>query len=250
VAKTSGLGDRIFVAGYNLSGDINAVDKISGGPAALDFTGIDKSAMERLGGLRDGGIDATSFFNPGSDQAHDRFSALPTTDQIVTYCRGTTLGNAAASCVSKQIGYDGKRGNDGSFTLSVSAQANGYGVEWGDQLTAGIRTDTTATDGASVDYGATIATTSFGLQMYVHLFAFTGTSVTITIESSTDDAVGDAFATVTGATTGALTAVGATRVATATNIDVERYLRVATTGTFSDAQFSVQVVRNLAAPVF
>ena len=40
------------------------------------------------------------------------------------------------------------------------------------------------------------------------------------------------------------------RVATATNASVERYLRVVTTGTFSDAQFSVQVVRNLATPTF
>lgn len=250
MAKTSGLGDNLYVAGYNLSGDINAIDKISGGPAALDMTGIDKSAIERVGGLRDGGIDATAFFNPSTGQAHERFSALPTADTIITYCRGTTLGNGAASCVAKQIGYDGKRGNDGSLTFSVSAQANGYGVEWGEQLTAGIRNDTTATNGSSLDYGATIGTTAFGLQMYVHLFAFTGTSVTIKIQSSTDDGGGDAFADITGATTGALTTVGATRVATATNASVERYLRVVTTGTFSVANFSCQVVRNLATPTF
>lgn len=250
MAKQSGLGDRLFVAGYNLSGDIQAIDNVGGGPAALDFTGIDKSAVERVGGLRDGRIEATAFFNDAAAAAHPRFSALPTTDQIVTYCRGTTLGNPAASCVGKQIGYDGKRGADGSFTFSVSAQANGYGVEWGEQLTAGIRQDTSATNGSSLDYGAAIGTTAFGLQMYVHLFAFTGTSVTIKIQSSTDDGGGDAFADITAATTGALSAIGATRVATATNASVERYLRVVTTGTFSVADFSVQVVRNLATPTF
>lgn len=238
------------MAGYNLSGDISAMDNVGGGPAVLDSTGIDKSANERMGGVRDGRIEFTSFFNPSTGQAHERFSALPSTDQIVTYCRGTTLGNAAASCVAKQIGYDGKRAADGGFTFSVSAQANGFGVEWGEQLTAGIRTDTSATNGSSVDYGATVGTTNFGLQMYVHLFAFTGTSVTIKVQSSTDDGGGDAFADITGATSGALTTIGATRVATGTTAAVERYLRVVTTGTFTVANFSLHVVRNLATPTF
>jgi hypothetical protein len=250
MAKGSGLGDRLFVAGYNLSGDVGAVDTVGGGPALLEATGIDKSGMERIPGLRDGRIEFTSYFNAAVGAAHERFSALPTADQIVTYCRGTTLGNPSASCVAKQIGYDGKRSADGALTLTVAAQSNAFGVEWGEQLTAGTRTDTTATNGSSYDYGATIATTNFGLQMYVHLFAFTGTSVTIKVQSSTDDGGGDAFADVTGATTGALTTVGATRVATGTTAAVERYLRVATTGTFTDAQFSVMVVRNLATPVF
>ena len=31
---------------------------------------------------------------------------------------------------------------DGSLTAAVSALGNGYGLEWGEQLTAGLRTDT------------------------------------------------------------------------------------------------------------
>lgn len=250
MAKQTGLGDNLYVDGIDISGDIQSLNNVSGGPMLLDVTGIDKSGYERLGGLRNGNLDAVCFFNKATSRAHPTLKTLPTTDRILTYARGTSLGSPAAAMVAKQIGYDPTRAADGSFTFAVNAQSNGYGIEWGEQLTAGKRTDTAATNGTGVDYGATIGTTAFGLQMYVHLFSFTGTSVTIKVQESSDNGGGDAFADVTGATTGALTTVQALRVATGAAVSVERYLRVVTTGTFSSAIFSVTVVKNLTATVF
>jgi len=248
VAKQSGLGDNLYVAGYDLSGDISALGRIGGGPTALDVTGIDKSAFERIGGLRDGSLEFASYFNDAAGQAHPRLSTLPTTDVSITYCRGTTLGNPAAAIVAKQINYDGTRGDDGAFTFAVQAQANGYGLEWGRQLTAGKRTDTTATNGSSVDFGT--GSTAFGLQAYLHVFAFTGTSVTVTIQESSDDGAGDAWAAVTGGAFTAATGVTSERIATSASQTVERYLRVVTSGTFSNAVFAVTVVRNDTAIAF
>lgn len=250
MSKTSGLGQRLLWAAVDVSGDIGSIDGIHGGPALLDVTGIDKSAMERIGGLRDGGLEFTSYFNPSAGAAHPTFSALPTVDVVVSYLTGTTLGVPAAGLVAKQIDYAPKRGSDGSFTMSISAEADGFGLEWGVNGTAGLRTDAAATNGASVDAGVLVGTTAFGLQLYVQLVAFTGTSVTIKVQSSTDDAVGDPYSDVTGATTGALSAAGAVRIATASNASVERYLRVVTTGTFSNAQFHVAIMRNLTATAF
>lgn len=250
MSKTSGLGQRLFVAGIDLSGDIGSIDSCSSPRAVLDVTGIDKSAMERIHGGKDGALEYTAFFNPATGASHDTFSALPTSDVHEMWCTGTAIGDPAACMVAKQIGYDGTRADDGAFTFKIASQANGYGLEWGRLLTAGIRTDSTATNGTSYDYGATVGTTAFGLQLYVHLFAFTGTSVTVKVQSSTDNGGGDAFADITGATTGALTTAGAARVATASNASVERYLRIVTTGTFSNAQFAVAVVRNELTPVF
>lgn len=250
MAKTSGLGDNCLVDGYDLSGDIGSLSRIGGGPAALEVTGINKSAIERVGGIRDGAIDFSSWFNPSAAQEHPVLSALPTANRIVTYLRGTTLGNGAASCVAKQINYDGSRGTDGSFTLAVGAQANGYGVEWGDQLTAGLRTDTAATDGTGVDG---LAASAFGLQAYLHVTAFTGTDVTIKLQESSDNGAGDAFADVVGGGfTQVTSAPGAQRIATAATLAVERYLRVVTTtvGGVTSVTFSVMVVRNLTAVVF
>lgn len=248
MAKQSGLGDALFIAGYDLSGDINALGNIGGGPATLETTGIDKSAMERIGGVRDGRLQMTSYFNPATDRSHLRLSTLPTSDVIAAYFRGTALGGPSANIVAKQIGYDGTRGDDGSFTFTVEAQANSYGLEWGRSMTAGKRTDTTATNGSSVDLGT--GSTAFGLQAYLHVFAFTGTSVTVKLQESSDNGAGDAWADVAGGAFTAATGVTSERIATSGSQTVERYLRVVTTGTFTSAVFAVSVIRNDVATSF
>lgn len=245
MAKTSGLGDNFYIHGYDISGDVNSIS-VSGGPAALNTTGIDKSANERIGGLRTGGMTGTAFFNPDTDRAHPRLSSLPMTDVHGAYFRGTTLGNPAACQVSKQVNYDGTRGDDGAFTFAFDLQCNGFGVEWGRSLTAGVRTDTAATDGASID---TTGSAAFGAQAYLQVMVFTGTDATITIEDSADDAT---FAAVTGlAFTEITTGPGAERIATANDATVRRYLRVATstTGGFTELSFAVVVVKNEIAGV-
>lgn len=250
MAKQSGLGDRLLVGGYDLSGDTSEIGRIAGGPAALDMTGIDKSAMERIGGERDGGIDWKSFFNKATDHQHLRLSPLPRTDTIVTYLRGTTLGNAAAALNAKQVNYDGNRGNDGAFMFDINAIGNLYGLEWCKQVTAGLRTDTGATNGTGVDFGT--GSTAFGAQAYLQVTAFSGTDVTIKLQESSDNGSGDAFADVTGGSFGAITAVGAARLETARALTVERYLRVVTTtsGGFTSVTFSVVVARNDTSVVF
>lgn len=246
MAKQSGLGDNAYVDGYDLSGDVLALGRVGGGPAASDVTGIKRSGYERIGLLRDGAIDFTVAFNDatttGAEGAHTVLKALPTTDRQVTYCRGTALGSPAASLLSKQINYDGNRGTDGSFLLQVNSQANGYGLEWGEQLTAGLRTDTTATNGTGIDYGA--VSTLFGWTAYLHVIAFTGTSVTVTVQDSADNAT---YASLTGGAFVAATAIGAQRITGTSTATVRRYVRVITTGTFSNAVFSVNFVRYLTA---
>ncbi|HEY5986049.1 MAG TPA: hypothetical protein VIV12_06630 [Streptosporangiaceae bacterium] len=245
--KSSGLGDALFAAGYDLSGDINSLGRIGGGPSTLDVTGIDKAAFERLGGRRDGGIEFVAYFNPDAGQAHPRLSSLPTTDVLLTYCRGTTLGAPAAALVGKQVDYAGTRTDEGALTFAVQTQANGYGLEWGDQLTAGKRTDSTATSPATGVDLVTVST-AFGWQAYLHVFAFTGTSVTVTLQDSADNS---AFTSLAGGSFTAATGVTSQRLQSATRTDVvRRYLRAITTGTFSNAVFSVMFTRNETSVLF
>jgi hypothetical protein len=250
MAKQAGMGDNLWVAGRNVSGDIGSLSRIGGGPAALVTTGIDKSAHERLGGLRDGGLEFTSFFNDATNQAFDLFSDLPTTDVIGSYLRGTTLGNWAASVVAKQANYDGTRNQDGSLTFATSLMPNGYGLEWGKQLTAGMRTDTGAASGTGVDFGAGA---SFGLQAWLHVLSFSGTDVTVKIQESSDNS-GDAYADVVGGGFTQITGSAplAQRIQTARNLAVERYLRVTTvtTGGFTDLKFVVIATLNATEVLF
>jgi hypothetical protein len=246
MAKVSGLGDNLYVGGYNLSGDIGSVDKISTSLASFDMTGIDKFAMERIAGLREGDISFTAFFNPASNQEHPVLSALPTGDVVVTYARGTTLGNAAACLVAKQLNYDGKRGDSGELKFNVDTKSNGYGLEWGVQLTAGLRTDTVATNGSSYDTGGSL---SFGGQAYLQVIGFSGTDVTIKIQDSANNS---AFTDVSGLSFTAVTAAPFTqRLAIANTATIRQYVRAVTTTSagFTSATFSVVLNKNKIAGV-
>lgn len=181
MAKTNGLGMQYYVGGYDLGDDTREFSEIGGGPAALDYTPVTKSAMVRLGGQRDGRMSWTSFFNPSANQSHDVLSALPTTDQIVTACFGTAIGSPAACVNGKQINYDPTRAQDGMLTAAVNNQGNGYGLEWGDLLTAAARTDTAATNGTGH---------AFPGSAYIQLPGTSGNTAT-TPDAAALDIVGD-----------------------------------------------------------
>lgn len=239
MAKESGLGAQLYLDQYDLSNDTNSVGRISKSISLLDFTGIDKSAAERKAGQLDGGIDVVTYFNPTN--AHAAYSPLPRTDRLISYWHRATIGTPVASMIGKQVGYDPSRGADGTLTATVNALSNDYWVDWGYGLTDGKRTDTTATNGTGVDYGASYA---YGLQAYLHVFAFTGTDVTITIEESSDNGSSDTFASVTGGAFSTVTGTTKERIQTARDQTIERYLRVVTTGTFTSVTFAVSVTVN------
>lgn len=240
------MGDNLWIDGLDVSGDIGSLGVIGCPLATQDTTPINMSGVRRIGLLHDGRIDYTAFWNrgPAADTAHSVHKTLPRTDRALQYCRGTTLGAPAASMVGKQIGYDGNREQSGAFTLAVSALANEFGLEWGVQLTAGKLTQGAAANGSSYDTG--VVSTAHGWAMHLHVFEFTGTSVTVKVQDSADNS---AWADITGATFVAATAVGAQRVSAGptSTATVRRYLRIVSTGTFSNAVFGVNFVRHEAA---
>lgn len=244
--KSTGIGDNLYVGGYDLSNDTTALSKISASIAMLDVTGINKGAHERIFGLRDGAIDVTTAFNPAANQQHVVLSALPRTDTQLMWTRGTAIGNAAACMASKQVDYNPTRGTDGALSTSVSTQANGFALEFCEQLTAGLRTDTAATNGTAWDYAAS---TSFGFQAYLQVTGFTGTDVTVKLQDSADnttfaDIASGAFAQTTAAHTFQRIAVGGTAT-------VRRYVRAVTvtSGGFTSVTFAVTFVKNVVAVV-
>jgi hypothetical protein len=246
LGKSSGIGDNFYIGGYDLSGDVSSLSSISGSMAPIDVTAIKQSANSRIGGVRTGDMQFSSFFqtNDGTGQGfeHEALSTLPRGDVIASYFRGTTLLNPCASMKAIQLNYDPTRDNAGNLTMAVECQSDGFGLEWGVMLTAGLRTDTTATTGAFADDNG--AATAFGGQAYWQLVSFTGTSVTININHCATS--GGSYTSLL--TSGAQTAIGAGRLATANNATtVNRYLEVTTVGTFTSAVFAVHWTRNLLA---
>ena len=248
MSKQGALGARFAVGTGLISGDIGSVSRIACPHNVFNVTGIDKSAMETVTTIRDGMIDFAPFFNDTAGAAHPVLSALPTTDVLTTFAVSNTIGAAAACLLGKQTNYDGNRPADGSITFANNHIGNGFGLEWGRVASAGVTTSTGAENLASYDWGT--GSTSFGLQAYLHVFAFTGTSCTITIEESSDDGGGDAFTSVTGGAFTAATGATTERIATANNLTVERYLRLALTGTYSNIQFLCVINRNQTTTSF
>lgn len=239
--KQSGLGARFVLGGYDLSGDVSALDTVGGGPALGDVTGIDKYAHERIGLLRDGSMSFTSFWN--DENSVPVLDSLPTSDVIgMFFVPPQAIGSPAACCNAKQVDYDPTRANSGELTMKTELQANGYGLEWCRLLTAGLRTDTSAANGAAYDNGAA---SDFGAQAYLQVTAFTGTSVTVTVEHSADNSTWAALMTFTAVTA----APADQRVKVSNTATVDRYLRVSTSGTFTSATFAVAVAVNEVAGV-
>lgn len=244
MAKQNGLGDQFYWAGYDLSGDVGSLGAIGGGPAALDVTAINKSGFERLGGKRDGRIEFSTWFNPSANQEHAVFKTLPYLSQYAWYGRGSAIGSPMAALLGKQIDYAPTRADDGALSAALSTQADGFGLEWGEQLTPGIRTDTAATNGTGLDG---LAATTFGGQAYLQVFGVTGTSVTVTIQDSADNA---SFANIAGGGAFLAATPGRSAQRIAITGTIRRYVRAITTGTFTNAQFAVGFVRNQTATVF
>lgn len=246
MAKQAGLGDNLYVGGYDLSGDIGSVQTIEASQVTNVVTGIDKSANERIGMLRDGKIAFNNFFNDAASAAHPVLKALQAqADVHAMYARGTTLGNYAAGLIAKQLNYNLARGADASLLGSVELQASaGYALEWGRLLTAGIRTDTAATEGDGYNFGAA---GTLGLIAYLQVFDVTLVDATITIQESSDDAAGDPYAAVVGGAFAYASGdhVGE-RIATSAVQAVEKWLRVKTTtsGGITSLPFAVLAIIN------
>lgn len=245
MAKQGGLGARFLAGGSNISGDVNAIDSISGTIGLLDGTDITQSAKARLFGVRDGSMAFTVFMDTAL--SHAQLSGLSRADtQLMALLPSLAVGGAAACLNAKQVGYDPTRGADGSLLLKVDGQGNAFGLEWAVALTAGLRTDSSATNGASLDNAAS---TAFGAQAYLQVTSFSGTDVTVKIQDSADNS---SFADVTGLTFTQVTAAPAfQRLATSNSATIRRYLRAVTvtTGGFTSATFAVAINRNSVAGV-
>ncbi len=243
MAKQSGLGDQLFVGGVDIGADISSIGSLSTPRGTLPATGITQSGTARMLSTRDASAEFTTYFNPSTSQEHLTLSPLPRTDTHLMYLRGQGLGNQAFCMVGKQIDYNPTRGDDGSLTFAVNAQSNGYGADWCVQLTAGKQTHASGASTTAVDLGT--GSKSFGFQAYLQVFSVGSGTATVTLEESSDNGVGDPFAAITGGAFTNVTASTSERIqSTSSTLTVERYVRVTTSGVFTNLVFAVGFNRN------
>lgn len=241
MSKQSGLGDQLFIGGLDVGADINSISSLSTPRETLPSTGITASANERMFGKRDGMAEFTSYFNDASGRVHEALKTLPTTDVHVMYLRGAGVGSEAFCIVGKEVSYDPNRGDDGSLLFSTSVPGSAYGADWSKQLTAGKVTHASATNGTSID---TTSSLSFGFQAYLQVFSIGSGTATVTIEDSADNV---SFAAVTSGAFTNVTAATTERIQSSSDTGtVRRYVRVATSGVFTNLVFAVAINKNEA----
>ena len=251
MSKISGLGQQMYIGGYDISGDTGAINNASSPVSLLDVTGIDKSAFERIIGTRTGLLSFMAFFNDATDAAHDALSGLPTADVLVLWMMSSTRGDPCAALTCKQVGYDGNRSADGSLTFQVDCQGTaGLFLEWGELLVA-KKTHSSATDETGSNFGSQ---TTAGAVGFLQHFGAADPIPTGTIEYDIEDS-SDSTNGVDGAWANLLAfsnvatpwAEIAERVAV--NGTVEKWTRASTNGTFTNADFAMGLRRRVALEV-
>lgn len=244
MSVSSVLGGRAFLDGFTLGDNIAQLTEMSWSAAQLDKGTIEHRAAARLDGLKDGRMAVVAHYDTATGKSRDVLSDFPvsTANRLLTWAHRPTLGAATISCLGRQTNLDTRLNQDGDLLLDAAIAGNGFGVEGGHLLTAGLH----PSEGAESLTGINDvdAATDWGLQAYLHVVNFTGTSVTVTIQDSDDNGSGDAYAAVPGAAFAAATAPGFQRIQTSRTENVKEWLRVVLTGTYTVADLVVAVVPN------
>jgi len=241
MAKVNGLNVRLYVEGYDLSGDANALSGLGYTNELLDVTTLDVSARKRIVGIVDGEISVDAFFDNASSKQHAVWTSnsgkQPTADQEVLVPMGSAVGDPSVSLVSKQGTYSVTRAPGSAIAANATFSANGSGIEFGEMLTAHDDTHSSAGSGTVVDSGAA---TSNGGAGYLQLFSLASGSVTVKVQAATSSG-GTYSDLVTFSTVAAAAAPTSERLTMSGT--VARYLKVTTTGTFSNAKIAVGFTR-------
>lgn len=230
----------VYLNGRNLSPFLQRASLSHSGEAS-ETTTMGKSSKTFIAGLKGFSVSAEGFFDSVAGGVDDVFS--------------NALGRAAVSLLTiypvgetaiGDFGYSGRcRGVSHGIPVEV---AGIVGIEseftGDDDLERCIAlhvlgAETSASNGSSVDNAAQ---TTAGAAAYLHVTAFSGTSITVKVQDSADNS---AWADVTGLTFTAATAAGTSeRVATAITATIRRYVRASWSGTFTSATFALAFNRK------
>ena len=234
MAKTNGLGVRIYANGYDLNTDVNALSGIGQTQTLLECTGLAKSAMQRLTGLRDANLSVNGYFDNAAGMSHDAFKSISADSEVIV-TMGTSRGDNACGMVSDQGSYNVGRSEGSAITTTVEfSTSNGKGLNWGVVLTDGPeQTDSAAANSAAVD---NTSSTSAGAIGIVSVESVASGTAVLKVQHSSDDITYADLLTFTGATGRTSESISATGT-------VNRYVRVASTGTFTDLVFVMQFAR-------
>ena len=228
----SGASAKVYVSGYDLTAYFASLG-FTNAQGAYDVTTFGATGKAFIPGLTDGQITADGFFDGGADLVDQVLSAAigaASDGQWLVFLAGAAIGARGRGCASVESNYQVSNPVDGAVTVSAAVQSDG-GLDGVVSLHALGAETTSPVNSASVNNAA--GSTNGGVA-FIQATAFTGTSVVIKIQHSTDDAVWADLVT--------FTAIDAARdyerVLVAAGTTVNQYLRSqVASGTFTSVTF-------------
>jgi len=149
---------------------------------------------------------------------------------------GTSRGDAACGMVADQSSYNIDRSQGSAIATTVEfSTSDGAGLNWGVVLTDGPeQTDSSATNSTAVDNTSSSASGGIGL---ISVESIASGTATVKVQHSSDNVTFADLITFTGVTARTSEAISATGT-------VNRYVRIQSSGTFSNLVFVAQFSRS------
>jgi hypothetical protein len=167
MAKTSGLNTRLYVEGYDLSGDANALSGMGYSNSLYDTTTLDVSAAKRIIGPVEGTLTVNGWFDNRSGGIHPVFTSnsgkLPTGDQNVLVPMGSAVGDPSLALLAKEADYSVDRAQGSAISVTSNFSSTGNGPEFGVMMTAFADTHSSAGSGTVIDSGASSSNGGAGI---------------------------------------------------------------------------------------
>ena len=247
--RTLSKWTRVYANGYDISGDTRTV-----GPLSAEFEQANLASMvDAVKGYLPNHATASigalnGIFNNAATTGLNAVLAGPGVKRHIVVAVGMrsvpSVGGPAFVVTVNQLDY-GVTEAAGAVIANVKfgglSQPDevGFAKFWGVLLHANTE-ETGANTAIGID--DIMDDSHDGLVMAWQLTAFDGTNITITAQHAVLN-VNGSFANITGATSGALTDVGAGIVATAHGLTVNRYLRWQASGAYTSATFLLVAIR-------
>jgi hypothetical protein len=227
MAKKSPLTMGLYIDGHDISGDVGAINQIASPRSVQEVPNLAASSMARILTLSDGSLGFLSYFDDGTELGHNALSGLPTTNVVALLALGSAIGDACAMVQGKQINYDPSRSQDGSLTIDTQILTSGVSIEWGEMLTALQDTFGSASSASSKDDAASSAS---GLAGVLEIVDIDSGTPTVVLEDSPNDSSWSTLISFSAVASGNEPSAERKTVSGTVN----RYLRLTTTGTFSN----------------
>lgn len=234
MAKLGNTLTRVYLDQFNLSGNLNSFTLNVNQETPICTTFADAGPRRAIGNY-DTDQSHIGFFEGDQDDYDKIIDDLveSASDHYVVTCPGA---NAEGSvCYENTVRLTGKPiiGSSGDVVMLNWDVAGSGGLVRG--VVLGNSIETIAGQSTGINQGTTTSPEEY--QVVFRVMAFTGTSITMKIQESQNDGGADAYADISGLTSGAISAPGVVRVSA--TVTTEAWKRIDFSGTFSSATILV-----------